>query len=146
MYSLKDRVTYFYAVAIFCLLLFSFPLPAQQKKWMIVPFIKQDSVNPCLSPSKATFTDPILKKKVAWEEKDVFNPAAVVRNNKVYLLYRAQDKIGKPAGTSRISLASSSDGLHFKRSSAPVLHPDNDEYKSFEWEGGCEDPRIVEDN
>ncbi len=50
---------------------------------MLVPFVKQDAVNPCLVPSKAAFTDPIRKSKVAWEEKDVFNPAAVVRNNKV---------------------------------------------------------------
>jgi predicted GH43/DUF377 family glycosyl hydrolase len=27
----------------------------------------------------------------------------------------------------------------------PVLYPDNDEQKKYEWEGGCEDPRIVED-
>src|SRR5262249_12097773 len=26
-----------------------------------------------------------------------------------------------------------------------VLYPDNDEEKKYEWEGGCEDPRIVED-
>jgi predicted GH43/DUF377 family glycosyl hydrolase len=112
---------------------------------MIVPFVKQDSANPCLFPLPTSFNDPIVKSKVRWEEKDVFNPAAVVRNNKVYLLYRAQDKIGKPAGTSRIGLAYSSDGLHFKRMTTPVLHPDNDEYKNYEWEGGCEDPRIVED-
>src|SRR5437588_12419710 len=78
---------------------------AAQNKWMLIPFVKADSVNPCLFPLKTTFNDPILKKKVAWEEKDVFNPAAVVRNNKVYLLYRAQDKFGKPAGTSRIGIA-----------------------------------------
>ena len=124
----------------------SFHTSAQQKKWMIAPFVKQDSVNPCLVPLKTKFRDPILNTQVAWEEKDVFNPAAVVRNNKVYLLYRAQDKIGKPAGTSRIGLATSSDGLHFKRSSTPVLYPDNDEFKKYEWEGGCEDPRIVEDD
>ncbi|MFL5787745.1 MAG: glycoside hydrolase family 130 protein, partial [Flavisolibacter sp.] len=77
---------------------------------------------------------------------DVFNPAAVVRKNRVYLLYRAQDKTGKPAGTSRIGMAYSSDGLHFKRRKTPVLYPQNDEYKKYEWEGGCEDPRIVEDD
>ncbi len=120
-----------------CLFLFASPSAAQEKKWMLVPFVKQDAVNPCLVPSKAAFTDPIRKSKVAWEEKDVFNPAAVVRNNKVYLLYRAQDVIGLPAGTSRIGLAYSSDGLHFKRLQKPVLYPDNDEYKKFEWEGGC---------
>ncbi|MGI8584252.1 MAG: glycoside hydrolase family 130 protein [Chitinophagaceae bacterium] len=145
MHSFKNRLAYYIAGTCIVVLLF-FQGIAQQKKWMMVPFIKQDSANPCLFPLKTTFTDPILKKKVAWEEKDVFNPAAVVRNNKVYLLYRAQDKTGKPAGTSRIGLAYSTDGLHFKRLPKPVLHPDEDEFKKFEWEGGCEDPRIVEDN
>jgi beta-1,2-mannosidase len=68
-----------------------------------------------------------------------------VRHNKVYLLYRAEDTVQKYAGVSRIGLAESSDGLHFTRRSAPVLHPDNDEFKQYEWEGGCEDPRVVED-
>lgn len=62
------------------------------------------------------------------------------------MLYRAQDKIGKPAGTSRIGLAWSVDGMHFTRYASPVLYPDNDAYKIYEWEGGCEDPRVVEDN
>lgn len=123
----------------------TFPVYAQQKAWMLVPFTKEESVNPCLIPSPLTFTDPIRKTKVGWEEKDVFNPAAVVRNNKIYLLYRAQDSIGKPAGTSRIGLAYSTDGLHFTKMKTPVLFPANDAYKKYEWEGGCEDPRIVED-
>jgi beta-1,2-mannosidase len=118
---------------------------AQEKKWMLDPFVKEDKANPCLVPSRSTFLDPIRKKNVAWEEKDVFNPAAVVRNGKVYLLYRAQDKIGKPAGTSRIGLAYSTDGLHFTRMKTPVLFPSNDAFRKYEWEGGCEDPRIVED-
>src|SRR5215211_5146432 len=97
------------------LLLISSSLSAQVKDWMLAPFIKQDDVNPCLVPSNTSFQDPIRKQKVAWEQKDVFNPAAVVRNGKVYLLYRAQDVIGKPAGTSRIGLAYRSDGLHFTK-------------------------------
>jgi beta-1,2-mannosidase len=128
------------------IILSSLSLSAQQKDWMLTPFVKQDEANPCLLPSTATFMDPIRKTNVAWEEKDVFNPAAVVRNGKVYLLYRAQDKIGKPAGTSRIGLAYSTDGLHFTKMRTPVLFPANDQYKTYEWEGGCEDPRIVEDN
>ena len=72
--------------------------------------------------------------------------AAVVRNDTVFLLYRAEDKIGKFAGTSRIGLAWSTDGLHFTRFPLPVLYPDNDSLKKYEWEGGCEDPRIVEDD
>ncbi len=140
------RKFYFYLICLNLSFIFFFSATAQQKPWMLGPFIKADAANPCLVPLKTEFNDPIRKAKVAWEQKDVFNPAAVVRNNKVYLLYRAQDKIGRPAGTSRIGLAYSSDGLHFTRKKDPVLYPRNDAYKQFEWEGGCEDPRIVEDN
>jgi len=114
--------------------------------WALLPFKKLDSVNPILQPGTASFTDPIRKTKVLWEEKDVFNPAIVQKGGKVYMLYRAQDKIGKPGGTSRIGLAVSTDAVHFTRMPAPVLYPDNDQYKKLEWEGGCEDPRVVEDS
>ena len=113
--------------------------------WALVPFVKQDNVNPVLTPGTGRFHDPISSRDVAWEEKDVFNPAVVVRGDSVFLLYRAQDKIGSPAGTSRIGLAASGDGLHFARRSAPVLYPDTDAQRVLEWEGGCEDPRVVED-
>src|ERR1700722_4119253 len=62
--------------------------------WALLSFVKADSVNPILEPGNRSFIDPILHKKVLWEEKDVFNPAIAVKDNKVYLLYRAQDKIG----------------------------------------------------
>jgi predicted GH43/DUF377 family glycosyl hydrolase len=113
--------------------------------WALLPFIKIDSVNPILGPGPGSFIDPILNKKVLWEEKDVFNPAIVNRNGKIYMLYRAQDKTGKPSGTSRIGLAVSSDAMHFTRMPRPVFYPANDHYKKLEWTGGCEDPRIVED-
>jgi beta-1,2-mannosidase len=113
--------------------------------WALLPFLKVDGINPILTPGNGSLTDPILKSKVFWEEKDVFNPAIVKRNGKVYMLYRAQDKTGKPAGTSRIGLAVSDDAVHFKRMAQPVLYPSNDQYKKLEWEGGCEDPRVVED-
>src|SRR5215471_19328787 len=113
--------------------------------WALLSFSKADEVNPIMSPDSATeFFCPIRMEKVKWEEKDVFNPAAVVRNDTVFLLYRAEDKIGKFAGTSRIGLAGSTDGLHFNRLLTPVLYPDDDSSKKYEWEGGCEDPRIVE--
>lgn len=110
----------------------------------MLPFIKVDSVNPILVAGSNTFQCPILKKEIKWEEKDVFNPAAVVRDGKVWMLYRAEDNIGKFAGTSRLGLAISDDGLHFKKESEPVFYPDNDSLKIYEWEGGVEDPRIVE--
>lgn len=117
---------------------------ADSSAWLL-GFEKLDDANPIMEPGKNSFTDPILKKKVFWEEKDVFNPATVVKNGKLYLLYRAEDKIGKYAGTSRIGLAESTDGINFTRRLAPVLYPDNDAIKKYEWEGGCEDPRVVED-
>ena len=109
-------------------------------------FAKADSVNPVLLPdSTLQFLCPIRKEVVRWEAKDVFNPAAIVRNDTVFLLYRAEDLVGKFAGTSRIGLAWSTDGLHFTKNPTPVFYPDNDEQKKWEWEGGCEDPRVVQD-
>ncbi|HTQ65243.1 MAG TPA: glycoside hydrolase family 130 protein [Puia sp.] len=114
--------------------------------WTLTPFVKIDSVNPILQPGIGSFICPVRKQKILWEEKDVFNPAIVVRGDTVFMLYRAQDKVGKPDGTSRIGIAESRDGIHFVRQSSPVLFPDNDSQKRYEWEGGCEDPRIVEDS
>ena len=114
--------------------------------WAMLNFVKADAVNPILNAGNNSFTDPITHTKNFWEEKDVFNPAIVIKDSKVYMLYRAQDKTGKPAGTSRIGLAESTDGIHFTRHAEPVLYPDNDAYKQYEWEGGCEDPRVVQDD
>ena len=55
-------------------------------------FTKVDSINPILSPSSALqFTDPITGVLAKWEELNVLNPTAVVKDGKVYLMYRAQD-------------------------------------------------------
>lgn len=116
---------------------------AADTTWAILPFIKVDSVNPVLTAGDRVFNCPILKASVKWEEKDVFNPAAVIKDGKVYLLYRAEDKVGKYAGTSRMGLAVSEDGLHFSKMDQPVFYPDNDSLKVYEWEGGVEDPRLV---
>ena len=102
--------------------------------WAMLSFKKTDSVNPILRPGNNSFMDPITKQRNFWEEKDVFNPAIVVKDGKVFMLYRAQDKTGKPEGTSRIGLAESVDGIHFTRHAVPVLYPDNDAYKKYERE------------
>ncbi|HQQ95952.1 MAG TPA: glycoside hydrolase family 130 protein [Cyclobacteriaceae bacterium] len=120
------------------------PVTNQETTWALLPFTKVDSLNPVLSAGDHSFTCPILQQPVRWDEKDVFNPAAVVRDGKVWLLFRAEDTIGKYAGTSRIGLAVSDDGLHFNKMEEPVLYPQEDAMKVYEWEGGIEDPRIVE--
>ena len=82
-------------------LLLSSPTFAQS--WLIGPFRKHNAANPVLTPlTTSTFADPIRNETVNWEAKDVFNPAAVVRNGKIYLIYRAEDLVGKYNGTSRI--------------------------------------------
>ncbi len=112
--------------------------------WALVPFEKVNEANPILTAGDGVFQCPVSKQLVKWEEKDVFNPAAVVRNDTLFLFYRAEDVIGKYNGTSRIGLAWSVDGVHFTRKESPVVFPDEDFMKIYEWEGGIEDPRIVE--
>ncbi len=112
------------------------------ENWALVDFRKIDSLNPILDPGQNHFTDPVTGKTDYWEQKDVFNPAVAVRNDTLFLLYRAQDS----AGTSRIGLAWSLNGTRFTRYEKPVLYPANDAFKKYEWPGGCEDPRIVQDS
>jgi predicted GH43/DUF377 family glycosyl hydrolase len=114
--------------------------------WAMFDFVKSDSLNPVLQPGSNSFLDPMTNRTVAWESKNVFNPAIVVRRDTVFMLYRAQDSIGKPGGTSRIGLAFSTDGLHFTKTPRPVFYPEPDAYQAYEWQGGVEDPRIVEDS
>ncbi|WP_082318330.1 glycoside hydrolase family 130 protein [Hymenobacter sp. DG25A] len=122
--------------------------PIVGDNWALLDFTKVDSINPIMGPSTVgKFQDPILKQTIMWEEKDVFNPAVVVKDGKVYMLYRAENMVRPPVGkTSRIGLASSTDGLHFTRMAEPVLYPDYDDQKRWEWPGGTEDPRVVEDD
>jgi len=113
--------------------------------WDMGPFVKQKE--PILRPTPdSRFQCPIRRKEVRWEEQNVYNPAALVRGDKVYLLYRADDKSPdlKWGRTCRIGLAHSEDGVNFTRHAKPVLYPDNDPWKQYEWEGGCEDLHIIE--
>ncbi|MBT8253095.1 MAG: glycosidase [Flavobacteriaceae bacterium] len=152
-------------IFIFCSLLLGCDEIEQQPlsetdSWAFPYFEKIDSLNPILQPSaNLKFVDPITKEVVNWEERNVLNPTAVVRNDTVYLLYRAQDK----NGTSRIGMAASTDGLNFTKRPEPVFYPDSDNMLSLEWNyrklqgeqansetcyfcyfDGVEDPRIVE--
>jgi len=120
----------------------------QGPAWMFGPFEKPRAVNPAITPNPASpFRSSMGDTIVRWEEHATFNPAAVVKNDTVYLLYRAEDASGQHmigGHTSRLGLAHSTDGLRFTRRSAPVLYPDTDAQRQYEWPGGVEDPRIVE--
>jgi beta-1,2-mannosidase len=107
--------------------------------------MKQDSLTAVsarasfpLGPFTPYSENPILRPQGdGWESTNLYNPAAIVFDSVVHLLYRAHaaDKV------SRIGIATSADGLTFEREAAPVLVPEHD-YESQ----GCEDPRVARIN
>ena len=114
--------------------------------WALGGFVRPEKANPIITPNPSIqFDCPMQDKKIGWEESDVFNPAATVKDGKIYVLYRAEDNSATGIGkrTSRIGLAESEDGIHMKRRKPPVMYPDKDNMKEYEWEGGCEDPRVT---
>lgn len=105
-------------------------------------------VNPLITPNQQTvFACPMKGEEVKWEFADTFNPAAVVKDGKIYILYRAEDDptAGIGGRTSRIGLAETADGIHIdSRRTTPVMYPDTTEVsRTYEWKGGCEDPRVI---
>ncbi len=114
--------------------------------WALGGFVRPANVNPIITPNPNNHFDcPMQGKSMGWEESDVFNPAATIKDGKICVLYRAEDNsaIGIGKRTSRIGLAESKDGINMKRRKTPVMYPDNDNAKEFEWTGGCEDPRVT---
>lgn len=114
--------------------------------WAFGDFVRPKGVNPIISAdSSTTFLDPMTNSKIHWQANDTFNPGSAVKDGKIVVLYRSEDKTGIKIGsrTSRLGYAVSKDGLNFKRKTEPVLYPDHDDQKDFEWPGGCEDPRIA---
>jgi predicted GH43/DUF377 family glycosyl hydrolase len=123
------------------------PAPSTELQWALGPFTRPVN-EPVIKPRlDSVFRDPLTQQPVHWEALHTFNPAAVVRNGKVMVLYRAEDNSGTMQigmHTSRLGLAESEDGTHFTQLPEPVFYPAEDSQKSREWPGGVEDPRIVE--
>lgn len=114
--------------------------------WALGGFTRITNGNPIISPrEKSLFYCPMIRKRIAWESNDTFNPAAVLRGKKVIILYRSEDKSGEGIGfrTSRIGYARSTDGIRVKRKTKPVMYPREDNQKETDWPGGCEDPRVA---
>ncbi len=116
--------------------------------WAIGPFSRPADARPIIRPNPASVFDcPLRGSTVNWEKLHTFNPAAVAKDGRIYLLYRAEDDSGAMqigGHTSRIGLATSEDGVAFTRQPKPVLFPAADAQQTFEWTGGCEDPRLAE--
>jgi beta-1,2-mannosidase len=111
--------------------------------WRVGPFVPHEGAVVASRPD-ARFSCPVRGEEVRWAAKDVFNPGGVVRDGRIHLLVRAEDSVGRYAGTSRLGLATSADGVTFDLEPEPVLYPADDEWQAWEWPGGCEDPRVVE--
>src|ERR1022692_2343761 len=80
--------------------------------------------------TRASETPILSPEGDGWESAGVFNPAVVMHDGKIVMLYRAQDS----HGTSRLGYAESADGIHFTRRPEPVLTPEAD----YEKDGGVE--------
>jgi len=94
----------------------------------------------------AVFHCPMRDAPVHWRALHSFNPAAVVHDGAIYVLFRAEDDSGPMAiggHTSRLGLARSEDGVSFEVLPSPVLYPADDSQRAAEWDGGCEDPRLA---
>jgi predicted GH43/DUF377 family glycosyl hydrolase len=143
MYYLFRRLT---AVVVLVVLFTRAHAQQTLPSWALGPFIRPEPHRPVIAPDSTSFFDcPMQQRPVAWESNDTFNPAAVVYNDSIVMLYRAEDKSGIGIGqrTSRIGIATSTDGVHMHRDKKPVLFPANDAQKAMEWKGGCEDPRVA---
>ena len=115
------------------------------KSWAWTGFHRPPGINPVISPdTSSVFLCPMSHTPISWEYSDTFNPAATIINDRVAVLYRAEDRLAQGIGrrTSRIGYASSADGLHFQRHGAPVMYPGDDSQAENEIPGGCEDPRV----
>jgi predicted GH43/DUF377 family glycosyl hydrolase len=98
-----------------------------------------------LGPFRKHADNPILEPQGDdWESNAVLNPTAWTDGECVYLIYRAEGPKDSTDGhlVSRIGLATSTDGIHFKREQHPVMEPT----MGYETDGGCEDPRVVRIN
>ncbi|MGB0010354.1 MAG: glycoside hydrolase family 130 protein [Candidatus Sulfotelmatobacter sp.] len=103
---------------------------------VLLALASQDSASwPFGAWQRVSETPVIAPQGDGWESAGTFNPSVVIRDGKIVMLYRAQDK----AGTSRLGYAESVDGIHFMRRSQPVFSPEKD----YEKDGGVEDPRLV---
>ena len=85
-------------------------------KWALGGFERPEGVNPLVSPVENTlFLCPMSGTKVKWECADTFNPAAVEKDGKVCVLYRAEDNpnvgIGRRTSLMRVELVNIMAGM-----------------------------------
>ena len=112
-----------------CSLLILAPVPAASD-WMLGPW-EWCEYNPVLGP-----------RGPSWEAQKVFDPAAIVKDGKLHMIYRGEAFKAKDQklALSSLGLATSDDGLNFDRRDQPILTAS----EPYELPGGCFFPRVVQ--
>jgi predicted GH43/DUF377 family glycosyl hydrolase len=120
---------------------------AHAQSWVIGPCTRATQ-QPVIRPNPASiFVDPVSKTPTHWEALHTFNPASIMKDGEVVILYRAEDDSGDMnigGHVSRLGMAISRDGVNFTRMPEPVFYPARDAQADRESPGGTEDPRLVE--
>ncbi|MBT8234963.1 MAG: hypothetical protein KJO04_02120, partial [Bacteroidia bacterium] len=63
---------------------------ANPEPWLLG--FEKTELNPIMTADPSySFICPVSGDTVAWQQADVFNPGAIVRNDTVFLLFRAED-------------------------------------------------------
>ena len=66
--------------------------------WGLGHFVRPEGVNPAIAPrAESVFSCPMRKTQIHWEALHAFNPAAVVRNGKVYVHVSRRGQYGRDA-------------------------------------------------
>src|SRR5579864_5249854 len=66
------------------------------RNWTLDGFVRPPNAQPIITPRpESTFRETPASPPVHWEALHTFNPAAIVRAGKIYVLYRAEDDSGE---------------------------------------------------
>src|SRR5579864_7194203 len=64
--------------------------------WQLNGFVRPPNAQPIIAPKRdSVFVERRGSSPVRWEALHTFNPAAIVRRGKIYVLYRAEDDSGE---------------------------------------------------
>src|SRR5690349_14038664 len=112
------KTRYFLSLSLILAFCASISSSAQNKTelpdWAMGDFVRPKGVNPVISADwSTTFLNPMTNSKIYWQANDTFNPGSAVKDGKVVVIYRSEDKSGVKIGsrTSRLGYAVSKDGL-----------------------------------
>jgi hypothetical protein len=127
------KKTIYLAILIFFSACTPKPTLFDQLNWFYKPVSE-----PVLShDSTAVYFDSLKNETVRWKKADVFNPAAIVRNDTIYVLSRCEDNPAAALGgrTSRRNIRQS--GWYTFTSLRNLSLSRTDAFQQYDYPGGC---------